>query len=196
MIAVDDAQDATGSTIALLRAFAGRGVAVLAFGDPDVASTAFRGARSEILGRLGAALGVPAARRLLLSTVYRGRPELRALIGSVVGHIGTALAGVQRRAELAPALADAAPHDFPATVRIEAPSHAGQKSGELARLLRKHPLLRGMPWSRMAVIVRSGGDIAGLERGLALSDVPTRNATARRALRDDQAAAQLLAAAC
>ncbi|MET1018672.1 MAG: ATP-dependent DNA helicase, partial [Microterricola sp.] len=193
LIAVDDAQDATGSTIALLRAFAGRGVAVVAFGDPDVASTAFRGARSEILGRLGAALGVPAARRLVLSTVYRGRPELRALIGSVVGHIGTALAGVQRRAELAPAPADAA-HDFPATVRIEAPSHAAE-SGELARLLREHHLLRGMPWSRMAVIVRSGGDIAGLERGLALSDVPTRNATARRALRDDQAAAQLLAAA-
>lgn len=197
LIAIDDAQDATGSTIALLRAFAGRGVAVVAFGDPDVASTAFRGARSEILGRLGAALGVPAARRLLLSTVYRGRPELRALIGSVVGHIGTALAGVQRRAELAPALADLeqdAAHDFPATVRIEAPSHAAE-SGELARLLREHHLLRGMPWSRMAVVVRSGGDIAGLERGLALSDVPTRNATARRALRDDQAAAQLLAAA-
>jgi superfamily I DNA/RNA helicase/RecB family exonuclease len=197
LIAVDDAQDATGSTIALLRAFAGRGVAVVAFGDPDVASTAFRGARSEILGRLGAALGVPAARRLVLSTVYRGRPELRAMIGAVVGHIGTALAGVQRRAELAPELADsahdAAP-DFPATVRIEAPSHAAE-SGELARLLREHHLLRGMPWSRMAVIVRSGGDIAGLERGLALSDVPTRNATARRALRDDQAASQLLAAA-
>ncbi|SDS39511.1 Superfamily I DNA or RNA helicase [Microterricola viridarii] len=222
LIAVDDAQDATGSTIALLQAFAARGVAIVAFGDPDVASTAFRGARSEVLGRLGEALGVPGTARLVLSTVYRGRPELRELVGAVVGHIGTALAGLQRRAELAPSAfagpatgetavaADAGAPDagastpaapsaaerigYAATVRIEASSHAAE-CGELARLLREHHLLRGMPWARMAVVVRSGADIAGLERGLSLSDVPTRAATARRALRDDPAAAQLLAAA-
>ncbi len=213
LIAIDDAQDATGSTIALLRAFAARGVAIVACGDPDVATTAFRGARSEVLGRLGASLGVADARTLVLSTVYRGRPELRALVGAVVGHIGTALAGVQRKAELSPLAyegtqgaaaaaaavsAEAGESDVagavPALLRIEAPSHAAE-CGELARLLREHHLLRGLPWSHMAVIVRSGGDIAGLERGLSLSDVPTRNATARRALRDDQAAAQLLAAA-
>ncbi|PPL19313.1 hypothetical protein GY24_06330, partial [Microterricola pindariensis] len=232
LIAVDDAQDATGSTIALLQAFAARGVAIVAFGDPDVASTAFRGARSEVLGRLGEALGVPGTARLVLSTVYRGRRELRELVGAVVGHIGTALAGLQRRAELAPSAfagpargetavaTDAGAPDvgvpdagapeadpsttaapgaserigYAATVRIEASSHAAE-CGELARLLREHHLLRGMPWARMAVVVRSGADIAGLERGLSLSDVPTRAATARRALRDDPAAAQLLAAA-
>ncbi|AMB58012.1 UrvD/REP family ATP-dependent DNA helicase [Microterricola viridarii] len=222
LIAVDDAQDATASTIALLRAFAARGVAIVAFGDPDVASTAFRGARSEVLGRLGEALGVTTSERLVLSTVYRGRPELRALVGVVVDHIGTALAGVQRRAELADSAhsdpgaggagaatdrdtdpetetdpasgAGAGRAGYRALVRIEASSH-GAECGELARLLREHHLLRGMPWSRMAVVVRSGADIAGLERGLSLSDVPTRAATARRALRDDPAAAQLLAAA-
>lgn len=197
LIVIDDAQDATASTIALLRAFAARGVAIVAFGDPDVATTAFRGARSEVLGRWAAALGISAAPTLVLATVYRGRPELRALVGAVTGYIGTALAGVQRRAALAPTVADSVELDdvdFEATVRIEAPSHAAE-CAELSRLLREHHLVRGLPWSRMAVIVRSGGDIAGLERGLSLSDVPTRNATARRALRDDPAAAQLLTAA-
>lgn len=197
LIAIDDAQDATASTIALLRAFAARGVAIVAVGDPDVATTAFRGARSEVLGRWGAALGVETAPTLVLSTVYRGRPELRELVGAVTAHIGTALAGVQRRAALADRVAETVVSDnvdFAATVRIEAPSHAAE-CAELARLLREHHLVRGLPWSRMAVIVRSGGDIAGLERGLSLSEVPTRNATARRALRDDPAAAQLLTAA-
>lgn len=197
LIAVDDVQDATASTIALLRAFAARGVAIVAFGDPDVATTAFRGARSEVLGRWASAIGVPEVSRFVLSTVYRGRPELRALVAAVTGHIGTALAGVQRRATLVQspeATTQAGELDYAATVRIEAPSHAAE-CAEISRLLREHHLVRGLPWSRMAVIVRSGGDIAGLERGLSLSDVPTRNATARRALRDDPAAAQLLAAA-
>ena len=59
LILVDDLQEATVATLSLLRAFAARGVAVLAFGDPDVSSTAFRGAEASALGQLDARLGVP-----------------------------------------------------------------------------------------------------------------------------------------
>ncbi|MFC6355045.1 PD-(D/E)XK nuclease family protein [Luethyella okanaganae] len=192
LIVVDDSQDATESTIALLRAFAGRGVAVVAFGDPDVATTAFRGARSDVLGGLARNLGLDSVERIVLSTVHRGRPALREIVTAVTGHIGTALAGVHRRADMA---ANAATTDpLPAALRVEAPSHASE-CAQLARILREHHLLHDVPWSRMAVVLRSGSDIPAFERGLALSDVPTRSSTARRALRDDPAAARLLEAA-
>ncbi|RXZ67000.1 UvrD-helicase domain-containing protein, partial [Agromyces albus] len=80
LLVVDDAQEATETTAALLGAFAARGVAVVAFGDPDVASNGFRGGRAELLGSLGAVLGGRAVRRIALDAVHRGRLELRAVV--------------------------------------------------------------------------------------------------------------------
>jgi len=60
---------------------------------------------------------------------------------------------------------------------------------------RERHLLDGVPWSQMAVVLRSGGDVPAFERGLALADVPTAGSSARTALRDAPAASALLAAA-
>jgi len=65
LILVDDLQEATVATLSLLRAFADRGVAVVAFGDPDVAATTFRGAEPSALGRLDATLGIAVERHVL-----------------------------------------------------------------------------------------------------------------------------------
>ncbi|MFZ2963657.1 MAG: UvrD-helicase domain-containing protein, partial [Rhodoglobus sp.] len=78
LVVVDDLQEATESTIAVLRALAARGVAVVAFGDPDVATNSFRGGEPDALGRLAAVLGLPQATTLTLSTAHRHGPELRA----------------------------------------------------------------------------------------------------------------------
>ncbi|WP_338052089.1 UvrD-helicase domain-containing protein [Rathayibacter rathayi] len=43
LVVVDDLQEASESTLVLLRALAERGVTVIALGDPDVATSAFRG---------------------------------------------------------------------------------------------------------------------------------------------------------
>ena len=66
LVVVDDLQEATEATFAILRALAARGVAVIAFGDPDVAANAFRGGETDVLGRLADVLRIagPAARSL------------------------------------------------------------------------------------------------------------------------------------
>lgn len=193
LIVVDDAQEATAATASLIAAFAARGVHVVAFGDPDVASNGFRGGRPELLGALPAMLGRPAP-RLELPTVHRGRPELRAVVADVTGHIGAALGGSHRAAGFAGDHESAGDDPLPPIVGIEAPSHAAE-CREVASLLRERHLLDGVPWSQMAVVLRSGADAPAFERGLALADVPTAGVLARTALRDAPAGAALLRAA-
>lgn len=203
LLVVDDAQEATEATAALLGAFAARGVAIVAFGDPDVASNGFRGGRPELLGSLPAVLDGASVRRIDLGEVHRGRPAIRELVRSVTAHIGTALGGTHRQAPLTGDPGAAALHGgalavdsdpLAPVVGIEAASHAAECQA-IAGLLRERHLLDGVPWSSMAVVVRSGADVPAFERGLALADVPTAGDAARTALREAPAAAALLAAA-
>ena len=185
LVVVDDLQEATEGALAMLRALAARGVAVVAFGDPDTAANAFRGGEPDALGRLSAELGVP-ARRIVLTTAHRQGPALRALTVAATERIGTAAAGVQRRA-----VAGAADAAIP-LLRIEAPSPAREWAA-VARVLRQEHLVRGVPWSELAVVVRSGGQAPGLARALALAEVPTRTTSGGVALREEKAARALLA---
>jgi superfamily I DNA/RNA helicase/RecB family exonuclease len=198
LLLVDDAQEATEATAALLGAFAARGVTVVALGDPDVASNGFRGGRPELLGSLASVLGGATVRRIELDEIHRGRPEIREVVGSVTAHIGTALGGRHRQARLSASgdaeVALAEPDQLAPVLGIEAPSHAAECQA-VAGLLRERHLLGGVPWSSMAVVLRSGADVPAFERGLALADVPTAGDAARTALRDAPAAASLLAAA-
>lgn len=198
LLIVDDAQEATEATAALLGAFAARGVAVVAVGDPDVASNGFRGGRPELLGSLGSVLGGASVRRIDLDEIHRGRVEIREVVHAVTAHIGTALGGRHRQARLA-ALGDVDelpldPDPLAPVLGIEAASHAAECQA-VAGLLRERHLLGGVPWSSMAVVLRSGAEVPAFERGLALADVPTAGDAARTALRDAPAAAALLAAA-
>jgi superfamily I DNA/RNA helicase/RecB family exonuclease len=186
LVVVDDMQEATESTLVLLRALARRGVAVIAFGDPDVAANAFRGGEPDALGRLATELANPDLRTLTLSTAHRQTPALRELTSRVTARIGTAAAGAQRAAK-----ASGAATDVPAIVTVEEPS-SGRVAMSVARLLREHHLVRGVPWSRMAVVVRSGSLVAPTARALALAEVPTRTAVGGRPLRDATAARALL----
>lgn len=192
LIVVDDAQEATEGTAALLAAFAARGVRIVAIGDPDVASNGFRGGRADLLGSLGAVLGADDVRRVVLPRVHRGRPEHRALLGAVTAHIGTALGGTHRGADLVES-ADGPVDPLPAIVGVEA-SSAAAEGAQVAALLRERHLLDGIPWSSMAVVLRSGAELPGVARALAASDVPVSGRHARSALRDAPGAAPLIAA--
>jgi superfamily I DNA/RNA helicase/RecB family exonuclease len=196
LIVVDDAQEATEGTAALLAAFAARGVRIVAFGDPDVASNGFRGGRADLLGSLGSMLGVDGVRRVVLPEVHRGRAEHRELLRSVTAHIGAALGGSHRTAGLAVPVDEGAAHADPLApvVGIEAASAAAE-GAQVAALLRERHLLDGIPWSSMAVVLRSGAELPGFARALAGSDVPVSGRHARSALRDAPGAAPLIAAA-
>lgn len=196
LVVVDDLQEATESTLAVLRALASRGIAIIAFGDPDVAANAFRGGEPDALGRLSSVLGLPALVQLTLSTAHRQRPELRAFTASVTERIGTAAAGMQRRAAAVPTVTVPAARPTAAAARpplakIEATSPAREWSA-VARALREQHLASNIPWDEMVVVVRSGAQVEAIARSLALADVPTRTAVGGTALRDDHAARALL----
>jgi superfamily I DNA/RNA helicase/RecB family exonuclease len=188
LVVVDDLQEATASTLGLLRALSDRGVAVIAFGDPDVAANAFRGGEPDALGRLSTVLGNPGLQRFVLPEVHRQPAPLRALTSAVTARIGTAAAGTQRAAR-AVGTTSASPLPL---ARIEATSPAREWAA-VARLLREEHLGRDVPWNQLAVIVRSSAHAPGIARALALAEVPTRTASGGVALRDENAARSLLA---
>lgn len=194
LVLVDDLQEATESTMAVLRALVARGVQVVAFGDPDVAANAFRGGEADVVGRFASELGITDGKQLVLETVHRGGAGLRALVSRTVERIGTAAAGPQRRAQVpdAGAGADAVlDSERPAISTVLAPSTSRHAAG-IARVLREEHLLHGVPWSELVVVVRSGARIPELARALARAEVPTRTTGRGTPLRDDPAPRALL----
>ncbi|MBN9606455.1 MAG: ATP-dependent helicase [Actinomycetales bacterium] len=187
LVAVDDLHEATETTLALLRALAARGVAIVGFGDPDVATNAFRGGEPDALGRLASRLGVEVD-TLVLEQVHRHGPALRALTSAVTERIGTAAAGRQRRAVAA--RGDAGPATVLATVQASTPA---RQWSAIARALRERHLRAEVPWSGMAVVVRENSQVRAAADALALAEVPTRTLGGGVALRDQPAARALLA---
>jgi superfamily I DNA/RNA helicase/RecB family exonuclease len=185
LVLVDDLQEATQSTLSILAALAAHGISILAFGDPDVAANAFRGGEPDALGRLSSVLGLPELRTLVLDSVHRQGPALRGFTSSITERIGAAAAGSQRRASAA-GLEDARPLVGSLTAT------PGRQLASIARELRERHLVHGVPWSELAVIVRSGAQTLGLRRALALAEVPARTTVGGTALRDDRAARALL----
>jgi superfamily I DNA/RNA helicase/RecB family exonuclease len=213
LLILDDAQEVTQATLTLLAEFAARGVAIVFFGDPDISTGSFHGAHPDALGRLGMYLAGPAGLAsaqaqvqtvptLYLNTVYRHGPALRAIVGEISSRIGAAAAGPQRAGIAASASADAGsvgassadavpgdavpgdavPGDAVQTVVVASPA---DQLSVIARRLRERHVLGRVPWSRMAVIVRTGSLVPALSKGLAALEVPTQVATAQTALRDE-----------
>lgn len=191
LVVIDDFQEQGPSALALLRALARRGVAVIAFGDPDVTSSTFRGSDPAALAGLGSALGVPVERHTL-STSYRHGADIRSLVRQVTERVGTAGA-IAHRAAQAIERDEFTIDQSPAIVRLEATSTAAEHQ-QIARALREHHLFGNIPWSRLAVIVRSGATIPVLARALALAEVPAAAPAGGRTIRAEYASAQLIAA--
>lgn len=187
LVLVDDLQEATRSTLSLLHALAGRGIAIIAFGDPDVATNAFRGGEPSVIARLGGVLGLPELVTLQLGTEHRQGASLRAFTAGITDRIGTAGTVGHRR------VATVRESDSPAhgVLKLEAATPARELAA-IARRLREHHLSGDHAWNDMAVVVRSGGQVPGVARALALADVPTRTAVGGTPLRDDHAARSLL----
>ncbi|MBN9176005.1 MAG: ATP-dependent helicase [Microbacterium sp.] len=179
---VDDAQELTLGGVELLEACRANGVAVLAFGDPDIGSGAFRGARPENFARL--ASGVPVH---VLDGSHRGTAAQRALAADVISRIGAGGVAVHRRAPEPPPPEDS---DAPErSVRAFALRSPGEEIDTIARLLRERHVLDGIPWDDCAVIAHDSRQVSTLEAELAARDVPTSSGQGRtlgetRAVRD------------
>jgi len=180
LIVVDDAQESTQSTVTLLRAFAQRGGSVIAFGDPDLATGAFRGAQPDLLGKLGVRLGLAEVTTLHLTSVHRHGAALRLTTAAVTGRIGAAAAGKQRKAT-------AAAPELPSHAESFLLSSPAEEIAFIARRLRECHVHAEVPWSEMAVIVRSGGAVPGLAHQLRGLEVPINVSGASSPVRDEPA---------
>ncbi len=195
LVVLDDAHDATPSGFDLIAALAAQGATVIALGDPDLAANTFRGAEPEALAHLPALLGWPAAQPIVLPFVHRHGDAVRGLIADVTGRIGAAAAGTQRRAAAVPPSDDdpraIGPEWGGPLVALEAPNPTRERT-VVADLLRERHLLDGVPYGRMAVIVRSGTMVPGIVRALGQADVPVQSTAAGRPLREHPAARALI----
>ncbi|MDF2047186.1 ATP-dependent DNA helicase [Microbacterium sp. Kw_RZR3] len=187
-ILVDDAQELTSGGVDLLRACRALGIGVVAFGDPDVGSGAFRGATPENFARLTRELGDLAT----LGTVHRGTPEQVDLVRTVAARIGAAGIVAHRRAP-----EGAAPTGSVRTFLLRSPA---EEADAIARLLRERHVLDGVPWAACAVIAHDSRQVAALEAELAAREVPARSSGpgvalgAQRPVRDLVALVELGAA--
>uniref|UniRef100_UPI0021C5A6D5 ATP-dependent helicase n=1 Tax=Micromonospora sp. MA102 TaxID=2952755 RepID=UPI0021C5A6D5 len=165
---VDELADTDPAQLDLLAVVAGGGKPLVAFADPDSSTYAFRGADpagvTTFPHRFRTASGAPAA-QVTLTTSYRAGPELLA----ATARLARRLRGPAAHRRLRP-LPDAPP----GALEVRTFRSATSESAWLAHALREAHLLDGVPWSRMAVLVRSTGrQLPSLRRALHTAGVPT-----------------------
>ncbi len=162
VLLVDDAQELTLGGVELLEACAARGVAVLAFGDPDVGAGAFRGASPENFARLAARLGTAG----VLRERHRGTAFQADVVRAVTQRIGAAGVVAHRTPP-----SGAAPDASLRTHLLRSPA---EEYDLVARVLRARHVEDGVPWGRCAVIAHDTRQVQALESELAAREVPAR----------------------
>ncbi|CAG7845198.1 ATP-dependent DNA helicase Rep [Pseudoclavibacter triregionum] len=198
-VLVDDAQELAEPARALLEALEACGAAVVTFGDPDAAMGGFHGGRPEHAVSWRREGRDP--ERIVLERVHRQGPELRAAASAIAERIAATRAAEHR---LAPAARDAALGSTardaeaigavtgwraPEPIMRSIAASPVEEAERIAAYLRELHLAAGVPWREMAVVVRSGAQIAPLERLLARYDVPARTDRPPRAVDDPTVAA-------
>ncbi|MDG4767763.1 ATP-dependent DNA helicase [Solwaraspora sp. WMMD406] len=187
---VDELADTDPAQVELLGLVAGGGRPLVAFADPDSSTYAFRGADPGIVPVFGHRFRTASgavARQITLRVCYRADPALLDVTGRVArrlrgpaGHRLTRPAAEtgpdspRRPAASGPAPDAAGPDPEAAAVRVRVFRSATSEASYLAHALRVAHLIDGVPWSRMAVIVRSTTwQLPPLQRALQVTGVPT-----------------------
>jgi superfamily I DNA/RNA helicase/RecB family exonuclease len=174
VLLVDDAQQLDPQAARLVRVLASGADVTLIAGDPSQAVFGFRGADP------GALLGGDAP-AVTLTTSHRCAPAIAQAVSGIAGRLpgGGQITGAGEDAGSV-------------TVRLAAAAHA--EAALVADTLRRAHLIDGVPWSQMAVIVRSVPRIgAGLSQALTRAGVPVAVAGPGGALGRQPAARALLA---
>lgn len=166
---VDEFADADPAQVDLLHLIAGGGSHLVVFADPDSSTFGFRGADPADVGefpdRFRTQSGTPAP-ALTLSRQFRSAGPLLVATRRVAGR----LRGPSRHRDLIAAAGvasgEVAVHTFRSTA---------SEAAYVAHCLRAAHLIDGVPWERMAVLVKSTTlRLPGLRRALHQAGVPTR----------------------
>ncbi|MGA5099459.1 UvrD-helicase domain-containing protein [Streptomyces lavendulocolor] len=191
---VDEYQDTDPAQVRLLRALAGGGRTLYAFGDPDQSIYAFRGADVngilDFPGTFRRADGTPSP-VAVLTTSRRSGAALLSATRLLTGRMPlTRLPADKARAHRD--LAAVRGGGRVETYTFPTPS---TEVDNIADILRRAHLEEGVPWNDMAVLVRAGGrTIPTLRRALTSAGVPVEVDGNDVPLRHEPAVAPLLAA--
>ncbi|WP_078508652.1 ATP-dependent helicase [Streptomyces zinciresistens] len=191
---VDEYQDTDPAQVRLLRALAGDGRTLVAFGDPDQSIYAFRGADVngilEFPDTFPRADGRP-ARVEVLRTARRSGAALLAATRLLTQRMPLTRLPAQK----ARAHRDLAPVRDGGHVEVYTYPTAGTELDNIADILRRAHLEDGVPWGEMAVLVRAGArTIPTVRRALTSAGVPLDIDGDDLPLRHEPAVAPLLAA--
>nr|WP_245713270.1 ATP-dependent DNA helicase [Nocardia rhamnosiphila] len=153
---VDDAQHLDPQAALLVRVLAaGAGTTMIA-GDPDQAVYTFRGADSRFLTE-----DSPPGRRIVLYDNHRSGPAITTATARIASRLPGRVPHRTTRADLGPAERGELSPDtgaeppVPAEVRVRVLGSPAKEASLIADHLRRAHLTEGVPWSQMAVIVRS-----------------------------------------
>lgn len=176
LVVVDDIAEADSALLDLLEVLAGGGRTLVATADPDSAVYGFRGADPQAVrrftSRFRAADGRPAA-QVVLSATHRLPASMLPATSRVTARLGGG-GDWRRMASRSSALAEA-----PRAVVLASTS---DEMAHVAARLRGRHLRDEVPWSQMAVVVRSAADLSGTRRALARHGVPVAQRTDEVAL--------------
>ena len=180
---VDELADTDPAQLDLLELIAGDGPHLVAFGDPDSSTFAFRGADptgiTDFPDRFHAEVSY-------LTQSRRAGPDL---LGAT-RRVATRLRGPVRHRLLSPD-----PGVPPGRAEVHTFRSATSEAAYVAHRLREAHLLEGVPWSRMAVVVRSAHLLlAPLARALQQAGVPLTTQSEELPLAVQPAVAPLLLA--
>ncbi|MEW2357258.1 ATP-dependent DNA helicase [Spirillospora sp. NPDC029432] len=176
VVFVDEYQDTDPAQEALLRGLAGEGRDLVVVGDPDQSIYGFRGADVrgilEFPQRFPTLDGDPAP-VVALQDCRRMGPEILEASRRIARRLPAGVLAAEHRAlrPVQPAGSESA--EVPEEVRAVIADSESQEAALVADELRRAHLLDGVPWSRMAVLVRSAvRQVPALRRALAQAGVP------------------------
>ena len=187
VVFVDEYQDSDPAQESLLLALAGDGRELIAVGDPDQSIYEFRGADVHALTEFGerfrTAAGQPAP-VIALQTCRRSGPVLLAASRRVARRLPRGPIGHRDLIAGNPAAGE---------VRILIADSSTQEAALVADTLRRAHLADGVPWSSMAVLVRSAArQVPLLRRALTVAGIPVTVAGDELPLADEPGTRPLL----
>ncbi|WP_297081765.1 UrvD/REP family ATP-dependent DNA helicase [uncultured Demequina sp.] len=185
LVIVDDHQDSTRASTALLGAMAARGARLMLVGNADQAVQGYRGAVPGALADAAAGALGPAD-HVELVTAHRQESGLARVTAAVAERIGVKGVGSARGAHRTVA------RDVAAPVTVLTAPHSFAQSRAIAAQLRRSRHDDGVSWGDMVVIARSAGRLRQIRSDLLASDVPCEAVGDGAALHLEPAVAPLL----
>ena len=182
-VVVDEFQESDKSQRRLLQLLAPQDL--LIFADPDSAIGRFRGADPDSLTQY---LGDFVDQSMALTEDFRGTSAINALVNKIAsGFTQPSKYRIRKSNKGASGASSVGVAKF--TSQIESASH-------IAYALRSAHLREGLPWSKMAVLVRSpGSEVAALTRAFSQSGIPVSIDSAALALAENPAITPILSIA-